>query len=187
MTSWTLSSDIHNPVRQVPRDKAPRRGARQDPQGRIRPPQRQTASVHQGPEIHPPVAPAKPHRHGPQEPEVAAGRQQASEHRLPAQGILRPTLGLQPRALGTEVLRELASEPEVAALEAVREVCRDDRAALGWYRRLLPTRKQGRAGLCRGSEQQDTCHAAPCLWSAGRGIPPAEGTDLDAAADLSEK
>jgi transposase len=30
-------------------------------------------------------------------------------------------------------------------------------------------------------------HAAPCLWSARRGIPPTEGADLHAAADLSEK
>ena len=51
-----------HPFRQIPRDEAPRRGARQDPQGRIRPPQRQAAPVHQGSEIHPAVAPAKPHR-----------------------------------------------------------------------------------------------------------------------------
>ena len=70
-----------------------------------------------------------------------AGSQQAIKHRLPAQGVLRPTLGLQPRGVGAEVLRELASESEVAALEAVREVRRDDRTALGWHRRLLQTRK----------------------------------------------
>jgi len=47
----------------------------------------------------PAVAPAKPHRHGEKEPEVAAGGQQAPEHRLPAQGTLRPTLGLQPHGI----------------------------------------------------------------------------------------
>ncbi|MFO1468586.1 MAG: transposase [Steroidobacteraceae bacterium] len=42
-----------HPVRQIPRDEALGRGARQDPQGRIRPAQRQATSVHQGAEILP--------------------------------------------------------------------------------------------------------------------------------------
>ena len=79
------------------------------------------------------------------------------------QGILRSTLGLQPRGLGAQVLRELASEPEVAALEAVREVRRDDRAALGRPRRLLQAGEQSIPRLCRGTEQQDTGHATSSL------------------------
>ena len=37
-------------------------------------------------------------RHGTEEPQAPAGGQQAPQHRLPAQGILRPTLGLHREA-----------------------------------------------------------------------------------------
>jgi transposase len=35
------------------------------------------------------------------EPQVTAGGQQTPEHRLPSQRVLRPTVGLDPRALGS--------------------------------------------------------------------------------------
>lgn len=54
--------------------------------------------------------------------------------------------------------RQLAGEPEVAALAAVSEVRRDDRAPLGWNRRLLQAREQSVTGLRRGFEQQDSCY-----------------------------
>jgi hypothetical protein len=40
----------------------------------------------------------------------------------PAQGVLRPALGLWPGGLGPPLLRPLAGGPEVAAPEALREV-----------------------------------------------------------------
>ena len=42
--------------------------------------------------------------------EAPARGQQAAEHRLPAEGVLRPALGLPERGLGAALLRELASE-----------------------------------------------------------------------------
>lgn len=50
--------------------------------------------------------------------------------------------------------------------------------------RLLQTRKQGRTWLRRGSEQQDTTHAASSLRVSRPGIPPTESADLNAATDL---
>ena len=52
---------------------------------------------------------------------------------------------------------------------------RDDRAALGWNRLALQTRKQGAARIRGGSEQQDSCHSTPSLRSARRGIPTTRG------------
>jgi ribosomal protein S18 acetylase RimI-like enzyme len=62
------------------------------------------------------------------------------------------SLGLQQRSLGAQVLRELARQPDVPGPEALREVRRDDRAALGWHRRLLQAREQGSPRLRRGIE-----------------------------------
>lgn len=58
--------------------------------------------------------------------EDAAGREQTIEYGLPAQGVLRSTLALRARGLGTALLRELARQPQVATIGAVREVCADD-------------------------------------------------------------
>jgi len=44
-----------------------------------------------------------------------ARRQQAAEHRLPAEGELRPALGLSSRGLGAPLLRQLAKQPQMAA------------------------------------------------------------------------
>ena len=49
----------------------------------------------------------------------AAGGQQAAEHGLRSQGILRSALGLRARGLGATLLRELACELEVAATRTV--------------------------------------------------------------------
>jgi transposase len=64
--------------------------------------------------------PAKPHRQRQEELEAAAGGQQAPQHGVPAEGILRPALGLQQRGLGSKVLRELARAAQMAAPETLR-------------------------------------------------------------------
>src|ERR1035441_5556169 len=84
-------------------------------QARVRATGRPRPHVHQGAEIYLALASAEPQRPRPQEPEAPADRQQAVEHGLPAQGVLRSTVGLHQRNLGTEVLRELAGAAEVAA------------------------------------------------------------------------
>ena len=45
---------------------------------------------------------------------------------VPAQGIVRPALGLRPGGLGTPLLRALAGGPQVATSGALREVRGDD-------------------------------------------------------------
>jgi hypothetical protein len=45
---------------------------------------------------------------GEEEPHASARGQQAPEHGLPAQGVLRSALGLPPRSLGPAILRKLA-------------------------------------------------------------------------------
>ena len=52
-------------------------------------------------------------------PEGLAGREQTIEYRLPAQGVLRSTLELRARGMGTALLRELARQPQVATAGAV--------------------------------------------------------------------
>ena len=45
------------------------------------------------------------------------------EHGLPAEGVFRQPVALRARAVGTALLRQLASKPEVATACALREVC----------------------------------------------------------------
>ena len=65
------------------------------------------------------------------------------------------SVGLRARGLGTALLRQLALRPQMAATQALREVCRDDRSSLGRNRCLLQAREQGLAWIRGGSEQQD--------------------------------
>lgn len=88
------------------------------------------------------------------------------------------------RALGAAILREPALEPEVAAPRALREVRPDDRASLGWNRRLLQAGEQGLARFRRAPKQQDPRHPAPCIRPARRGIPAAQDPHLHAASAL---
>ena len=97
-----------HPLRQVPRAAPPRRGAGHRAQERVRPPLRQGPSLHQGPEVHAALESREPDAGGAQVAQAAARREQAPQHRLPAQGVLRPALGLHPRRLGPALLRELA-------------------------------------------------------------------------------
>jgi len=76
-------------------------------------------TLYQGPEIHFAVAAGEPHARRQESIEDLARRQQAAQHRLSAQGELRPALGLRARSLGTALLRELAIRPEVAAAQAL--------------------------------------------------------------------
>src|SRR5215470_16157383 len=116
-----------------------------------------------GPEIHLAVAPGEFDTRWQEGPEGAACGQQTAQHRLCPQGELRSIVGLRARGLGTAVLRELAFEPQVAAPQAVREVRRHDRLALGWHCRLLPAGEQGLARLRRGAQQQNPGDPAPRL------------------------
>jgi transposase len=51
-------------------------------------------AVHQGPEVHAARAPREPHPRRPAGAPDAARREQAPEHRLRSQGVLRPALGV---------------------------------------------------------------------------------------------
>src|SRR2546427_3292000 len=121
----------------------PGRGARPSPQERVRPRVGAAAPVHQGAEVHVARAPRELDPQRPASAQDAAGRQQAAEHRLPAQGIVRPTLGLRPGGLGPPVLRALAGGPQVAAPAALRENPPADLSALGRDRGLFPPGEQG--------------------------------------------
>ncbi len=59
----------------------------------------------------------------PEESETAAGGQQAPQYRLRVEGILRPTLGLQQRGVGTKVLRQLAGAAQMTTPETLRGLC----------------------------------------------------------------
>ena len=93
----------------------------------------------QRPKVHAARASAESELEGTPSTQETARRQQAAQHRLCAQGILRPALGLPERGLGAALLRELARRAQVAASQALRGVRGNDRAPLGWNRRLLRT------------------------------------------------
>src|SRR5207245_7090314 len=97
---------------------------------------------------------------------------------LPAQGVLRPALGLSDARLGLALLRRLARCPQVATPGTLREVRPACRGSLGPHRVLLPPRQQGRPGLRRGTQQQDPHHPKASLWVPGRRLPAAEDPDL---------
>ena len=75
----------------------------------------------------------------PEAPETAAQGEETFEHGVPPQGGIRAALGLRAGRLGASFLRALVRVTHVAAPEALREVRRDDRPALGWHRGLLQT------------------------------------------------
>ena len=60
----------------------------------------------------------------------------------------------------------------------------DDRASLGWHRRLQQTGEQSLAGICRGPEQQDSCHPTTSLWAARRRISATEDSHVHASSPL---
>src|SRR5512132_4644230 len=103
----------------VSRHASSRRGARYRPQERICAACGPRPTLYQRPEIHFALAAGKPHARRQESIEDFARRQQAAQHRLSAQGELRPALGLRARSLGTALLRELAIRPEVAAAQAL--------------------------------------------------------------------
>jgi len=57
---------------------------------------------------------------------ILADRQQAPQHGLRPQGGLRSTLGLPARRLGAALLRQLASQPQMAAPRTLRALRRHD-------------------------------------------------------------
>jgi transposase len=85
--------------------------------------------------------------------QASARRQSAPQHGLYPQRGLRPAVGLRARGLGAALLRQLASQPQMAAPRTLRAFRRPDRSPLGWHRRLLQTREQGLARIRRGPQQ----------------------------------
>jgi transposase len=114
-----------------------------------------------------------------------ARRQQAPQHCLRPQGGIRPALGLRARGLGAAFLRQLESEPQMAASRTLRALRRDDRSPLGRHRRLLQTGKQGLARLCRRPQQQNSRLPATSLWVARRRISKPQGSHLHAASSVA--
>src|SRR5271163_1243980 len=116
---------------------------------------------------------------------TAAGRQQAPQHRLRPEGVLRPTVDLPARELGPPFLRQLAREPEMATSQTLRALCRNDRSALGRNRRLLQTREQSLTRFRRGPQQQDPSVSATRIRPERRGISPPKRPLLHAPAHLN--
>ncbi len=104
-----------------------------------------------GPEVHAAVAPRQSDAGRQALAHAAAGCQQAAEHRLSAEGGVRPALGLPARGLGAALLRQLARQPQMAAAQALRAFRRHDRPPLGRHRRLLQAGEQGLTRLRRGA------------------------------------
>src|ERR1019366_1029824 len=175
-----------DPVRQVPYHAPSGRSARRGAQVRVSQTQRTGSKLYQGPEVHAAFASREPHTQRPPGAQEGADGKQALEYGVPAQGVLRSTLGLRERGLGAAILRELAGESEVAAPETLREIRRDDRSALGRDRRLLQTREQGIARIRGRTEQQDPCHPASCIRTARRRVSATEGSHLHAPTPLND-
>jgi transposase len=84
---------------------------------------RQGAALHQGAEVHPAVEPREPDAGRQESSADPAGCQQAVEHGLSAQGILRAAVELPIGRLCTPLFRQLARRAQVATAEALREIC----------------------------------------------------------------
>src|SRR3990172_2932885 len=173
-----------HPVRQVPYPAPSWKGLGPSAQERVRPSHGPGSPVYQGPEVYVALAPRKPHARRPAGVADLAAGQQAPEYSVPAQGVVRPALGLPEGGLGETVLRELACRPEVATPRAVREVRRHDRAALGWECGLLPARQQGGPRLRGRREQQDPRDPTTCLRVARRGVSASQGSYVYASRTL---
>src|SRR3989338_973093 len=145
---------------------APERCFGQGQEDGIRAPSGRGQAFHQGAEIRAAFQPRKPDAGWQALLEGFASGKQTAEHGVPAERIVWPVVGLQHGRLGAAFLRELEGQPEMAAPETLREICRDDRASLGWYRRLLQTGEQGLARFRRRTQQQDTGYPAPGVWAA---------------------
>ena len=121
-----------HPVRQVPRDEAPRRGARQGPQGRIRALSGKQRQFIKGQKYtllsHPQNL--KPARRG-----RTSKLLLAANKRLNTAYLLKESFGqlwdYNREPWARKFFENWSDELEVAAFEAVREVCRDDRASTG--------------------------------------------------------
>ena len=172
-------------LRQIPRYEASRRGIGFSQEAGIYTTCRERPFVHQRAEIHLTVQQGESDTGRPQGPQKIAPGKQTSEYRLSAQGILWPIMGLSNRRLGAAVLRELEDVTEMAASEAFREVCQDDRKTLGRNCGIQQTREQGVIGFCGGLKQQDQGNSKTRLRSQRRRLFEAENTHVYARKDIN--
>ena len=84
-------------------------------------------------------------------PSTAAGPSPSGwQHRLPAQRVLGPALGLPNRERGTHLLHAVATEPHVAEAHALREIRGDDRPPLERHRFVLAPENKVSLGVVEG-------------------------------------
>src|SRR5262249_33088869 len=121
---------------------------------RVRPAVGAGPPLHQGAEVHAAVALGEPFPGGEGSLALVVQGQPPAQSGVPAQGVVRPTLGLLESGLGTPFLQPMESSAALAAPQAVREVRASGGIALGRYGVVLPAGEQDRAGLRRGTEQQ---------------------------------
>jgi len=145
-----------------------------------------TAALHKRAEVHPVGESREPHAQRPGQPPAAAQGQQAAQHGLLAQGVVRPALELPARGLGAPVFQQLVRCSQVATAAGLREVRGYDRASLGWHRGVLQAREQGRTRLRGRLQQQDPRHPAARLRPPRQGVPAAQDSHLYAASNLRD-
>ena len=142
------------------------------------------APVHQGPEVQLAVPPREPAPQRPPGAQDPASRQQAAAHRLLAQGILRPTLGLSPRGLGPPLLRAVGAALKWQRLDPYEKFAAS-LSITGRGSSPMPPGEQGRARLRRRAQQQDPHPPAPRLRASRRRVPPPQDPHLHAAGALT--
>ena len=172
-------------LRQISCYEASRRGIGYNQEAGIYASCRERPFVHQGAEIYLIVQQGESNAGRPQGPQKIAPGKQTSEYGLSAQGILWSIMGLSNRRLGAAVLRELEDVIEMAAPEAFREVCQDDRKTLGRNCGIQQTREQGVLGFCGGLKQQDQGNSKTRLRSQRRRLLEAENTHVYARKDIN--
>jgi transposase len=115
----------------------------------------------------------------------------AANRRLNTAYLLKESFGqlwdYQREAWARRFFRELARVAQVAAAQALRALRGDDRATLGWDRRLLRVGEQGRPRLRRGTQQQDPRHPTSRLRSTRRGVPAAQSPHHHASPALGRE
>src|SRR4030065_1921418 len=91
---------------------------------------------------------------------------------------------LSGRSLGKAVLRQLEAGAQMAAAEALREVCGNDRTTLGWHCCIQQVGEQGLARVRRRAEQQDQGHSEKGIRTKRRGVSPFENPYVYAQRDI---
>ena len=178
-------TNLSNSLRQVSCDKAFRRSAGQDSEAGIRTAFRRWPQIYQRAKVCSVVQPGESDIGRKSLAEGATESKQASQHGVFAQGIIRAIMGLSDGRVGAQVFRELEGVAQMAAAQALRKICGNDRKTLGRDSRLQQAGEQSVVRICGRTQQQDKGNSTESLWLKRRELFALESAYLYVGGDLN--